>query len=362
MIAVVSVALVVAACLAAVVAELRGRQPVPDAAAKTGKRPGLAFLLGAIALVVLSPQIAFVVERPLSVDMPVDPHAGEGCGGDSDGGAAFLVVALGIYLGGRFILGLLGMLVRAIAGAPTRVVTGTHAQAIAAFAVALTFGVTWLRLFWPGPSENEIHTYGALTSDAGLRGWRIEHTIAALSDGPLLEIPVGPATHDIQRSESHSHGSWGRDRLKDGLHAWVAGKPVLFYWTGEQIVGAPTPDRHPSDVPSARRPHFQIWPRVASHRDGGWLFVERRPGGSIFAVQTFGSGTARGVDTRDLWLVLRPSVIAHAVGLLLVLAGVAAAAAAQRRGDAPGLRLLSAWIWFEAAALELFYYAPFLGL
>lgn len=360
----VAVTLCAVASLAAVIAELHGRRPSATELSR-GHRAGLAFVLGVMALVVLSPQLALVFDRPLPVAPPDDPLGGAGCGDDAGDDALLFVVVLVVYVGGRAGLGILACVVRAVAAPPTRVVTGRRALMISACFVAVTFPLATARLLLPGPTPDDFRTYGALTPDAGARGWRAEHTLDARGGGPLVELRrVGRPASDTHVHECHSHACFfsGR-RLATGLHAWVGDAPVLIYAQGDTLVGAPVTARDPSEVPSARRPHFQGWPQVATRSHGdGWLLVERRRDGSFFAVQTWASGQAESVYHRDVWLLVRPSEIPHGIAFALILLGLAAARASRRRGDSPGLALLAAWLWLEAGALDLFAYAPYLGL
>ncbi len=362
MIAFVPIALLFATCLVVVVLELRSRRPV--AAAARRERVGHAFMLGLISLVVLSPALALIFDRPLPVEPPVDPHAGEGCGDSSSAGDELVVLAIVIYLGARSGIGIVAAIARAVAGAPKRLVSGHAGLTVAAFALALTHSAAWVRVLMPGPTPDDFATYGALTPDHGAEGWRAELMLRRARRGPLVEIPHGPAlASDVEERRSSSHGSWSSgSRLKDGLHAWVGGEPVIFYLTGDGVAGASVEQRSRNDVPPERRPHFQTWPRVAPAAGGGWIFIERRPDGASFALETYASATATGVDQREVWLLVRPSPWPLVIATLLGLLGLWAAVTAHRRGDAAGLGLVASWLWLEAAALDLFAYAPYLGL
>ena len=364
MIAVVPVIVCAGVCLLAVIAELRGRQARPTELSR-GHRAGLAFLVGLVGLVALSPQLALVLDRPLPVAPPANPLAGDGCGDSSGDDTLVLVIALAVYLGARTGLGVVAALVRAIARPPARVVTGKPAMTVAAIFLGVIFPIVSARLLLPGPSPADFTTHGALTPDAGARGWRAEHTIDASRAGPLvplrrLDRPVSDTTARAFRG----HGSFAPERsLAPGLHGWVGGAPVLIYSNGAALVGAPVASRAPDEVPPERRPHFQSWPHVAPRSDtDGWLLVEHRRDGARFAVQTDASGKPEGVDHRDVWLLVRPSEIPHGIAFVLFLLGLAAALASQRRGHSPGLALVAAWLWLEAGAVDLFAYAPYLGL
>jgi hypothetical protein len=361
MIVLIPITLCFAVGVLAVVLELRGRVPRTG---ETSRRyhAGLAFLLGALALFALSPQIALVFERPLPVDPPANPLAGEGCHDDSGNDAALIAFALALYFGARFGLGIIAAIARAIAQPPARVVTGKPAMTVAAIFLGVLFPIVSARILLPGPSADDFTTYGALTPDSGLRGWRIEHTIDALRAGPVVELPImRGATSDITDGGG-SHG-YGGPYLKAGVHGWVGEQPVLIYESGGELVGAFVAERTVDRVPPDRRPRFTKWPLFAPLPGAdGWLLVEHRPNRTIFAMKTYTDGSAENVDARDIWLILRPSEIPHGIAFALFLVGLACARTSLRRGNTPGYALLAAWLWLEAGAVDLFYYAPFLGL
>lgn len=343
------------------VLELRGRQPRTVEMSR-GRLAGLAFLLGLIACVAVSPQIGLVFDRPLPVEPPANPLAGEGCHDDSSDDAVILVIVLAVYFGARMGLGTLGALVRAAASPPPRVVTGKPAMSVAAIFVGVIFPIASVRILLPGPTPDDFATYGALTPDAGARGWRADVVIDGTRAGPFVELPrLSGSVSDIT-SSSRSHGSSG-PYLKSGVHGWVADQPVLIFKDGERLVGAVVGDRDPSRVPPERRPHFETWPQVAPRGGAdGWILVERRADGARFAMQTYEGGTADGVDLRDVWILVRPSEIPHGIAFMLILLGLACARASLRRGNSPGFALCAAWLWLEAGALDLYAYAPVLGL
>ncbi|HUQ03028.1 MAG TPA: hypothetical protein VM261_11055 [Kofleriaceae bacterium] len=362
----------IVACLAAgVVAafwELRGAHAYTPVRGR-GYHAGLVFVIGAMTVVALSPQLLLLFDRPLPVAAPANPHAGEGCSDDGSGNALAVVIALGVYLGGRLGPAMMAAFVRAVRGPPGFIYTGKHAQTVAAVFLGVVFPIVSLRIFVPGPTVDDFTTYGALTPDGGLRGWRAEHMIAALRTGPLEPLPILDAPTEDLSEGSHGHGSFSSGpHLKSGIHGWVAGDPVLIQVHETRLVGARVLTRDASDVPSERRPRFETWPLVApraagfSDADGGWILVERRRDGSIFAMKVSSYGDADQVDIRDVWPLVRPTEIPHGITFALFLLGIALARAAHRRTSSPGLALLSAWIWLEAGALDLYYYAPYLGL
>jgi hypothetical protein len=363
----------IVACLAAgVIAafwEARGRHAYTPVRGRA-YHAGLAFMIGAMAVVVLSPQLILLFDRPLPVAAPANPRAGEGCSDDGSGNALAVVVALAVYLGGRLGPAMIAAFVRAVRGPPGVIYTGKHAQAVAAIFLGVVFPFVSARLLVPGPMPADFTTYGALTPDGGLRGWRIEHTVDALRGGPLRELPILRGSVSDLSAGSHGHGSFSSGPyLKSGVHGWVAGEPVLIFVDENRLVGAHVDTRDAADVPPERRPRFESWPLVAPRPAGfsdgggdGWILVDRRRDGAIFALKVSSFGDATHVDTRDVWLLVRPTEVAHGVVFALFLVGLALALAAHRRGNSPGLALLSAWIWLEAGALDLYYYAPYLGL
>lgn len=343
--------------------ELHGRQPRTVELSRR-QLAGLAFLLGLLALVVISPQIALVFDRPLPVEPPADPLAGQGCSSDNSDHTILLVIVLVMYFGARAGLGILGAVVRALAPPPSRVVTGKPSMTVAAFFLAAIFPIVTARLLLPGPSPDDFATYGALTPDAGARGWRADLVIDGMCAGPLADLPrFDTAVSDIKLA-SGGHGTFSTGPyLAPGVHAWVADEPALIFKEGERLVGAPVYDRNPERVPLERRPRFQSWPQVAPRADGeGWILVERRPDGRRFAMKVASYGDAEDAEFRDVWALVRPSEIPHGIAFALVLLGIACARASQRRGNTPGFALCAAWLWLEAGALDLYAYAPVLGL
>jgi hypothetical protein len=363
----------IVACLAAGVMaafwELRGAHAYTPVRGR-GYHAGLVFMIGAMTVVALSPQLILLFDRPLPVAAPANPRAGAGCSDDGAGDALAVVIALAVYLGGRLGPAMMAAFVRAVRGPPGFVYTGKHAQTVAAIFLGIVFPFVTARLFVPGPVAADFTTYGALTPDGGLRGWRIEHTIDALRTGPLEPLPLLDAPVSDLSEGSHGHGTFSSGpHLKSGVHGWVAGAPVLIFFDRGHLSGAFVASRDATDVPPERRPRFESWPLVAPRSAGfadsggdGWILVDRRRDGSTFALKVSSFGDATEVDSRDVWLLVRPSQLVHGITFALFLLGLSLAHAAHRRGNSPGLALLSAWIWLEAGALDLYYYAPYLGL
>jgi hypothetical protein len=269
-----------------------------------------------------------------------------------------------MYFGARAGLGALGAIVRAVAAPPSHVVTGQHAMKVGGLFLGVLFPIATVRVLLPGPTVDDFTTYGAITPDAGARGFRADLVIDGARAGELHDIPVlSDAMSDVKRGGG-GHGTFSTGPyLASGIHAWVGGVPVLIFKLEHELVGATVSDRTSANVPPERRPHFRSWPKVAPRADGeGWILVEHRPDGSRFAMNVTSYGEADSADLRDVWALVRPSEIPHGIAFALALLGLAFARASLRRGNSPGFALCAAWVWLEAGALELYAYAPVLGL
>lgn len=334
----------------------KATQP-PATASEAGEAPvgrNLRGLLFALVALPLSCWLALSVgwassDRPLPVRPPGPPSS---CSGSSSEGDLLWLLVVGLVL--LFQLGpsLVGFLLGRRKSRQGRPLPDGH--------YSLRFGVilsgvallaTVVRLVLGGVPPEAFTTYGALTPP-GAKGWRTEQVIARqLADSAsFTSLAQGePLPSDMRRGGSCM--SMGPHEVP-GLKAWIGEAPVNIVRDPHQ--GFLVQALGESTVDPARRPRFDTGPLVAKGLGkGNWVLQSLQADGSLLAVSISADSQGphvylRGVDRRQVGLLLRPpywpGLIALALAVAALLMGLG-----SRRLAARGTLRGTAW----AAAARL---------
>jgi hypothetical protein len=303
---------------------------------------------GMVLLVVISPSALWLADVDLPVARPAEPwrDGGMGCGG----GGPDWTVLVALYLVIRLGPAALGAIIGAIRSSTT-VPDATRPMKVMRVAFIAALALALARCAVGGVSREQFTTYGA-TTPPGASGWRLDLQLARL--GERKPIPErGVIERELEHhSGSHmppAHGSFTSAR--DGLQAWVADEPVLFYVDHDELVGARVAHRNPQMIPHERRPHFSAWPEVARADDRELAIIGPADGGGTLVVRVSdSSGDVYASTEHEAWPFVAPPWVPVLVGMML--GGVAFAL--QR------WTLLATWIYLEATAVLLYGVARYL--
>lgn len=248
--------------------------------------------------------------------------------------------------------------------------TGTTAVRVYGGLVVGLGVVVGLRLVAGGASPEELRWYGSLV-EPGDEGWRVETTLARVTDGePRVLTDELPVEDDAVRwSGSDCCGgfaSMGGSRSSDGLHAWIGDAPVVLVRTEAGVSVHPVVEREAGLFED--RPRFSAAPQwsrasrrwdLSAETDDRVVLVDRSDGVRAVILGGYGPWSP---TVSEVGVVARPPWWPWLVVLGLGGLGWRLRRSADERAQPGPRRMVAALLWGVGAAVLGGVYAPFFGL